>query len=105
VVEPKAESTPEVKPCTITVSEENINLHSGGGDLAVVVGRADDDEDLDGLTAVSTSPQDVGVRREKIEGVTGRAIFVLRSITAKPGIYQVRFEMPCGKKEIVVKVR
>jgi hypothetical protein len=70
-----------------------------------MVGRADESEDLDGLTAVSTSPENVSIRRENIEGIKARAIFVLRSVSAKPGIYQVRFELPCGSKEIVVKVR
>jgi hypothetical protein len=92
-------------PCTLTTSDETVNLKSSGGDLAVIVGRSDDSEDLDDLTALSTSPQDVSVRREIIAGVTSRAIFVLRSVSAKPGIYQVRFELPCGRKEIVVNVR
>jgi tetratricopeptide (TPR) repeat protein len=96
---------PTIKPCGLTVSEENISLRSGGGDLAVIVGRSDDIDDLEGLKAVSTSPQNVTVRREVIEGVKARALFVVRSITTKPGVYQVRFEMPCGKKEIVVRVR
>ena len=70
-----------------------------------MIGRSDESEDIDGLTAVSTSPDDISVRRESIEGIKGRAIFVVRSIGTRPGVYQVRFEMPCGKKEVVVKVR
>ena len=95
---------PEIKSCTLTVSEESLTLQAGGGDLAVIVGRTEDG-DLDGLTAVSTSPRDVSVHREVIVGVKSRALFIVRSMRSTPGIFQVRFEMPCGKKEIVVRVR
>ncbi len=104
---PRVVSTPEpvaVKPCTLTVSEETVTLQSGGGDLAVIVGRSDDGEELDGLTAVSTSPEQVNVRREQIAGVKARALFVLRP-GVRTGVFQVLFQMPCGKKEIVVRVR
>lgn len=93
-----------VKPCSLTVSEETVTLQSGGGDLAVIVGTSEDDEDLDSLTAVSTDPDQVAVRREAIAGVKARALFVLRPGT-KTGVFQVKFELPCGKKEIVVRVR
>ena len=93
-----------LKACPLTVSDETISLQTGGRDVAVVVGREDDGE-LDGLTAVSASPANVSVRREVITGVTGRALFVLRSISQDPGDYQVLFEMPCGKREIAVRVR
>lgn len=102
--ETPAEKIPAVTPCTISVSEESVSLQNGAGDLAVVVGLTDDG-DLEGLTAVSTSPERVSVRREVINGVRTRAIFVLRATGEKSGVYQVRFEMPCGTKEIVVKVR
>ena len=102
-VKPTPTPTPEITPCTLTVSEESITLQNGGGDLAIIVGQAEDG-DLEGLKAISTSPENITVRREVIEGVRTRALFVVRSITSKVGVYQVRFEMPCGKKEIVVKV-
>ncbi len=92
------------KPCKLTVSEETVTLQSGGGDLAVIVGRTDDVEDLDGLTAVSTSPEQVSVRREQIAGVKARALFVLRP-GERTGVFQVLFQLPCGKKEIVVRIR
>lgn len=104
IVEGKSEPAAEIEPCRINVSEENITLQAGGGDLAVIVGL-ENDGDLEGLTAVSTSPRDVSVRREVIAGVKARALFVLRATSAKAGIYQVRFVMPCGRREIVVRVR
>lgn len=102
---PRVVRTPEpVKPCTLTVSEETVTLQSGGGDLAVIVGRTDDAEDLEGLTATSTDPTVVSVRREPIAGVKARALFVLRPGT-RAGVFQVKFEMPCGKKDVVVRIR
>ena len=98
------ETKPELKPCKLTASEESIAIQTGGSDLAVIVGL-EDDGDLTGLTAVSSSPQDVAVRRETIAGVNARALFVVRSVSTKVGMYQVTFELPCGKKEIFVKVR
>lgn len=94
---------PEITPCKLTVSEETVTLENGGGDLALIVGRADD-QDLDAVTAVSRSPENVSVRREPIANVKARALFVLRA-NGKPGVYQVVFELPCCKKEVVVRVR
>jgi hypothetical protein len=99
----KPETAADIRPCTLTVSEERVTLQSGGGNLAVVVARGDDNE-LDGLTATSTSPENVSVRRQVIEGMRTRALFVLHPGT-QPGVYQVVFEMPCGKREIVVRVK
>jgi hypothetical protein len=95
--------TTEAKPCTLIASEESITLRQGGG-LAVIVRREDDNE-LEGLTAVSDGPENVIVSREMIVGVKTQALFILRSISSKAGAYQIRFELPCGKKEIVVKVQ
>lgn len=104
VVITPGETTGDLKPCTITVSEEVLTLVSRGGDLAVIIGL-DGDGELDGIRARSSSPDDVSVRREVIAAVKSRAIFVLRSISAKSGEYQVRFELPCGKKDITVNVK
>jgi hypothetical protein len=70
-----------------------------------MIGREDESEDLEGLTAVSTSPENVTIRRENIDGISGRAIFVVRSVSARTGVYQLRFELPCGSKDITVRVR
>ena len=95
---------PVITPCRITVSEETISLQNGGGDLAVIVGL-EGDGDVEGVTASASSPADIRVRREPIEGVKARALFVIRSISSKGGVFQVKFELPCGSKAIVVKVR
>ena len=101
---PSPTATPEIAPCRLTVSEESITLWVGGGDVAVIVGRTDDN-DLDGLTAASTSPENVGIRRQEIEGMRQRALFVLHPAGTSPGIFQVIFEMPCGRREIVVRLK
>ncbi len=98
------ETAGDTKPCTITVSEETLTLASRGGDLAVIIGVEGNGE-LDGIKAKSSSPADVSVRREVIAAVKSRAIFVLRSISAKAGTYQVRFDLPCGNKDITVNVK
>jgi len=104
IVDSTTEEPPPIKPCRLTVSEETVTVQTGGNATAVIIGL-DNDGDVDAVTAVSTSPDDVGVRREVIGGVKTRALFVVRALSEKTGVYQVRFEMPCGKREIVVRVR
>lgn len=93
-----------LEPCKFRLSEETLTIRTGGGGLAVVVGL-ENDGDLGDLTATSTSPADVSVRREIISGVRSRALFVVSSISGKTGVFQVKFELPCGAREIIVRVR
>ena len=106
-LDPAAPTSPkpdEVAPCELKLSEETATLRAAGGDLAIIVGR-EDDADVAGITAASSSESDVRVRREEIPGVRSRALFVLRSITQKTGLFQVRFTLPCGAKILNVRVR
>lgn len=93
-----------VKPCKITFSEEAINLRTGAGDLAVIVGREDDAE-VGGISAVSSSPADISVRRQQIAGMKTRALFVVRSLSERVGVYQITFEMACAKRDLIVNLR
>jgi hypothetical protein len=93
-----------IEPCKFRLSEETLTIRTGGGGLAVVVGL-ENDGDLDDLTATSTSPGDVSVRREIISGVKSRALFVVSSISGKTGVFQVKLELPCGARDIIVRVR
>ncbi len=95
---------PSASTCPLVLSDESISLENNGGRLAVIV-RAEDERDISALTAVSSSPSDIYVRLEPIEGVTGRSLYVVRSISTKQGVFQVTFAMPCGSKVLVVKVR
>jgi len=70
----------------------------------VIIGT-DDDRNMDDITATASSTTDISVRREPIESVKLRALFVIRSLTGKPGMFQIKFEMPCGKRDMIVKVR
>jgi len=103
VIVGNTEPTP-IKPCTLTASEPSITLQNVGGELAVIIG-SETDEDLTNLSAASSSPDDVELRREEITAIKGRALFVVRSKSGKVGIYQLSFTLPCGKKEVEVRVR
>ncbi|MEP6944321.1 MAG: tetratricopeptide repeat protein [Acidobacteriota bacterium] len=91
-------------PCTLTFSDSTLTLQNKGGDLAVIVGT-EDDRDLTGLTAVSSDPKNVEIRREAIDGIIARSLFILRSVTEQTGSFQVTFTLPCGRKELPVTVR
>jgi hypothetical protein len=93
-----------VEPCTLTASEDNIILQNAGGNLAIIIGRQDN-ANLDKISAVSSSPADVTVRREIINGVKTRALFVIASKSTRIGVFNVAFEVPCGRKVVVVRVR
>ena len=101
-VTPKTE---EIPPCTIVANQENVSILNGGGTLGVLVGF-EKDGDLTQIKAVSSNPNDVEVVFDpEIGKNSGRAFFVIKSISTKIGIFTVTFEAPCGKKEILVKVR
>lgn len=90
-------------PCVIGFSQENVSLINNGGSLAVIVSY---EGEASALKAISSSPKDIEVRLEPdIAEVKGRALFVVKSITAATGVFQITFELPCGKKELIVNVR
>ncbi len=91
--------------CSIDVNQENISILSGGGSLGVLVTIEGDGQPRQ-VSATSNSPRDVEVRAEpQIDGISGRRFYVIKSISSNTGVYQVNFESPCGKKEIMVRVR
>lgn len=98
------ETTVAIKPCTVTSSEPSITLQKAGSELAIIIGT-ETDEDLSAMTAVSSSPNDVEVRRQEIAAIKGRALFVVRTANGKAGLYQITFSVPCGKKDVEVRVR
>lgn len=92
-------------PCTINVSQSNVSLVNMVGSVAVLVGTGTDN-DTKTLTARSSSPDDIEVIAEpEIEGITGRLLYLIRSKSAKTGVFQVTFQSTCGKKEVIVRVR
>lgn len=97
--------TATIPPCTIVVGQENISLLGGGGSLGILVGFKEKG-DLKELKAVSESPDDIEVIFDaEIGEIAGRSFFIVKSINTVKGSYKVTFEAPCGKKEILIKVR
>ncbi|HCA57759.1 MAG TPA: hypothetical protein DEP46_07250 [Blastocatellia bacterium] len=89
--------------CSIAVSQENVTLMNNGGNIGLLVSFDGGDGTIE---ARSSNPDDVEVRREAaIAGLTGRAYFVIRSLTDRKGIFQVLFSTSCGDKLISVNVR
>ncbi len=97
--------TEEISTCKIIVSQDTLSLLNGGGSLGVLVGF-ETDGDPKQIVAASSSPNDVFVAIEPGIGETEkRVFFIIKSISTKAGVFSVTFEAPCGKKEILVKVR
>ncbi|MBA2493876.1 MAG: hypothetical protein H0V31_04175, partial [Acidobacteria bacterium] len=102
VVENKPEKALQ---CKITTSEETVSILNSGGSLGVLVGF-EDGRNVNEITAFSDSPKDLEIRFEpEIGGLSGRAFFVVKSVSANKGEFTVTFESTCGKKEVLVKVR
>jgi hypothetical protein len=96
----------EIAQCKIIVSQESISLINGGGNLGILVGFQEEAGDLKKLTASSSSPNDVEIMLEPDIGAkSGRAFFIVKSISPNKGIFTITFDAPCGKKTVSVKVR
>ncbi len=57
------------------------------------------------MTVDNKAADKLKVRLEPIEGITGRALYVITSNGSEPGTYSVIFQLPCGKNELTVNVR
>ncbi len=98
--------TAHIKSCNITVSQDRISLINNGGRVGLIVGIDESEGDVREVIARSSSDDDVKVTPEpEIAGVAGRAFYVITSMSDKVGVYNVVFEAPCGRKEVVVRVR
>lgn len=95
----------EISPCKIVLSQDVVSIINNGGNLGLLVG-VENGQERNEIKAVSSSPADVEVMYEpEIGAVAGRAFFVISSISTNQGEYKVTLDTPCGKKEILVKVR
>ena len=115
---PASESSREVRPrvtrdenpapierCSVTTSDERLTLMKNGGSLGLLVGVGSPG-DIREIRAIPSSTDDLMVTREApIAGLEDRAVFSVKAIGAKPGIYKVVFESPCGRHQITVNVR
>lgn len=94
-----------VEPCKILVSQESVSLLNDGGSLGILV-ATEGGGDVRKVTALSNSPQDVSIVLEpEIGAASGRAFYIVKSVSPKKGVYTISFELPCSKREILVKVR
>jgi tetratricopeptide (TPR) repeat protein len=99
-------TTEEISSCKIIVNQEKLSLLNGGGSLGVEVSFDGDGGDLKQISGASSSPSDVEVTLDPdiFKGMK-KLFFVVKSVSAKTGVFTVTFEAPCGKKELLVTVR
>lgn len=103
----KAASTDENPKCRLTVSQDSLSLLSQGGSLGILLGfQGEETSDTSKITFTSSSPDDIQVSLEPDIGkLSNRAFYVIKSISPSKGAFTVTFDSPCGKKEVLVKVR
>jgi hypothetical protein len=94
----------QVKACKMTFNSEAVDLQPDGDEFAVIVAR-DDAAELGEISAVSSSPRDVSVKRQPLPGTKTQALFILRPLSERTGVFQITFEMACAKRDLTVRVR
>ena len=91
------------EPCLITSTQDNISIINNGGNLGIIIGI---DGDAEAMKVVSSSPEDIEVKEQtKIAGASQRIFYIVRSISTRTGEFTVLFQAPCGKNEVIVRVR
>lgn len=98
-------SLTEITPkCLINVSRESLSIINGAGSVGILI-SVEGEGNIRAVTSASSSPKDLEVVLEpEIAGAEDKAFYLINSISSKKGIYQVSFELPCGRKEILVTV-
>jgi hypothetical protein len=94
--------------CTLKTSQNSLSILNQGGNLGILLGFEGESSDakVSQIKAVSSSPTDIEVSLEPDIGTqSNRAFYVIKSISPNKGAYTVTFDSPCGKKEVLVKVR
>ncbi len=94
-----------ISSCQINVSQERISIVNDGGNSSLLVG-IEGAVDAKEIKATSSNPADVVIVPEpEVTVKSGRAFFIVKSISQATGVFTVTFEAACGKKEVLVKVR
>lgn len=97
--------TAETAKCELVASQESVLLINDGGKLNVLIGFAGKG-DASKITGVSSSPENVKVSLDSgMSTASGRAFFLLESVSTIKGVFTVTFDSPCGKAEVQVTVR
>jgi tetratricopeptide (TPR) repeat protein len=105
LIDGKPIQTTAPEPCTISVSQNRLSLVNNVGLQSILVG-VDKNGELEAVKAYTSSPEDLAVVAEPyVTGIEGRMLYSIRSLSEKTGVFQVIFQLPCGKKEIAVIVR
>ena len=92
------------KRCSVGVSQDDISVNGPDGTVAVLV-SVGEGVDIGAVKGTSNSDE-IAVRREpRIAGIDDRIVYVLSSATGRPGMYQVTFAAPCGRKTVTVRIR
>ncbi len=100
-----AESGVQEQASCILITQESISILSNGGSLGMLVGL-NQEGDVSKITAQPSNPQDISATLEPDIGKeSNRLFFLIKSISENKGVFTVTFNSPCGKKEIIVKVR
>lgn len=106
VVEDKlAKTSSEEPPSCLVVSQDRLSILSQGGNLGILVGYSGEG-DISKITGESANPNDINVTPDpEVIKQTNRMFFLIKSTSANKGVFTVTFNSPCGKKEVLVKVR
>jgi tetratricopeptide (TPR) repeat protein len=95
----------EISTCKLVVAPDSLALLNGGGSLGVTV-SFEGAGDFRQIRAVSSSAKDLQVKFDaEIGAAQNRAFFIIKSVSRKTGIFTITFAAPCGRKEILVRVR
>lgn len=104
---PPEESQTLISTCQLTISQDSLSILNNGGSLGILLGyQGEGGGDITKVTPLPGSPDDISVTLEPDIGkLSNRAFFIIKSISANTGAFTVTFDSPCGKKEVLVKVR
>jgi tetratricopeptide (TPR) repeat protein len=95
---------PETAACSIVASRDNVSVLNGVGSVGILI-AVEGQGELKAITAASSSPKDISVTLEpEIAGVEEKSFYLIQSVSSRTGVYQVAFELPCGRTEVLVKV-
>jgi hypothetical protein len=96
--------TDGVKGCNVGVSQETVEINGVDGTVALLV-SVEEGVDISSLRGKSESDEVEVIREPRIAGIDDRIVYVLRSVSGRPGLYQVAFTAQCGRKTVKVRVR